>query len=135
MRDMAIASFASSSTAAIASLSLGFVPDVVIFVEAHGGTNPNVRIWTNNATVPAWAAALSLLITGSSGIITRDTSSIVAFAGGNVVTADDVTARSYFKADGTVHAAGDTTGKGITIPAGDQTNSGANLVLAFRADR
>jgi len=135
MRDFAVAQFTSASTAAVASISLGFKPDFAIFIQDHGGTNPNVRLWANNAKFDEWAAALALLVTGSTGAITRDTASLTVYDGGDVVTSTDVTNKKYWKPSGDLYAAGDTTGAGITVPAGDQTNSGANLLIAFRADR
>lgn len=131
---ISLAQFTSANPATIASVSLGFTPEALVLIEAHGATNPNIRIWANNARFSEWAAALALLITGSTGVVTRDTASVIAYAGGDVVTSDDVTAKRYFKRDGSLYAAGDITEAGITIPAGDQTSAGANLILAFRND-
>jgi len=137
MRDIAAVEFISASTAGVVNVGLGFEPDAWIHVEDHGGTNPNIRIGLNNARFTNWASGLALLITGSTGVITRDTSSATIFTGGNTLAADE-TANSdpkHVDRSGNFGSAGDIIAGGLAIPAGDQTNSGRNVVIAFRGDK
>lgn len=136
MKDFALAQFTSSGTAADVSVSLGFTPAIVIAVMNAAGTNPDIRIWPNKDVVSQHAGADdTFLITGATGIITNDTASLAKYAGGDDVTATDVTNRRYAKRDGSLFAAGDKTTPGFFVPAGDQTNSGVNLFFCFRGDR
>lgn len=133
---VSMAQFTSSGTAAEANIQLGFVPDAVLLITDTQGTNPNARIWMNTSNFSMWQAGAddTILITGSTGVFTVDTASIAAYAGGDTVTSTDVTNRKYFNRQGTVTAAAQVTQAGITIPAGDQTNSGKNVLWAFRND-
>lgn len=130
-----MAQFTSESTAAEVRLMLGFVPDFAIVIQDLQGTNPNIRFWANRTRFATWQAGAddSILMTGSTGVLTLDTSSISAYAGGDEVSATDVTNGLYRDAQGNEPAAGVIATAGLSIPAGDQTNSGKNLVLAFRA--
>ena len=136
--DISMVEFISASTAGVVNVQLGYVPDFAILVEDHGGTNPNLRFWGNVASFSGWAAALGLLLTGSSGVVTRDTTSIAAFAGNTKISTVE-TANSdpkHITEDGAFHPGdGTLTKPGITIPAGDQVNSGRNLLIAFRRNR
>lgn len=136
MQLVTIAQFTSESTAADIRLVLGFIPGLVHYIQDLQGTNPNARWWVNRDLFASWQAGAddTILITGSSGIYTLDTASIATYAGGDIVTAADVTAGLYRTHQGGVYAAGAVSGPGITIPAGDQTNSGKNVVFAWRAD-
>lgn len=136
MRDIAIAQFTSSGTAAVAVVELGFVPDAVILVSDDQGTNPNMRLWVNPSKFAMAAAGAddSILDTGSTGVLTLDTASIAAYTGGDTVSATDVTNRKYFDRQGNVQAAGHIASEGVSIPAGDQVNSGKNYLIAFRID-
>jgi hypothetical protein len=103
------------------------VPDAVELFMDWSGT-PRLRRWYNKdrlSQVPG--ADDGLHLQGGSTAWAADTSSFSAYTGGDVVTAADVTAERYRKRDGTLYAAGDITEAGITIPAGDQTNSGINI--------
>jgi hypothetical protein len=84
--DIAIAQFTSATTPGVVDVMLGFVPDFAILIADVDGTNPNLRLWANSDRTPLWADALSLLVTGSSGVITRDTSGIKKYAGGEHVS-------------------------------------------------
>jgi hypothetical protein len=134
MGSVYIAQFTSESTAADVRLVLGFIPALVRYVQDHQGTNPNERWWMNRDLFDLWQAGAddSILQTGSSGVSTLDTSSISSYAGGDTVTSSDVSAGLYRLSDGTEPAAGTIVGAGIAIPAGDQTNSGKNVVFAWR---
>lgn len=134
MGSVYIAQFTSEGTAADVRLVLGFIPALVRYIEDAVGTNPNERWWVNRSLFDLWQAGAddSILQTGSSGISTLDTSSISTYAGGDTVTAQNVTDGLYRLSDGTEPAAGTIVGAGIAIPAGDQTNSGKNLVFAWR---
>lgn len=139
---MAAAEFVSKTSAAgIVNVMLGFVPDFAILISNHGGTNPNVYLWVNGGTgktlganVPA---ALSWLITGSTGVITRDTTGISPYAGGDLVSSAETadTAGKHVTPDGTPAAAGVITTAGLAIPADHQTADGRNVLIAFRANR
>jgi hypothetical protein len=128
------AQFTSASTAGIVDVELGFVPDGVIYIRDHGGTNPSIYLWFNNTAFSQWAAALSLLITGSTGVVTRVTSGITVYNGGETIATAETTASDpkHVNLEGTASAANRVTADGIAIPAALQTNSGANIVLAFR---
>ena len=128
------AQFTSEATAAAIRLQLGFVPDYVEYIENANGTNPNRRFWVNRDQFASIAAGAddSILETGSSGVNTLDTASIAVYNGGDIVTAADVTAGLYRDRQGNVATAGQRSQAGITIPAGDQTNSGVNFVLAVK---
>ena len=138
MRDVAITKWDSQATAADAKVSLGFVPDFAICIFDERGTNPNIRFWFNRARYTDWQAGAddSILMTGSSGVLTVDTASVAAYAGGDKVAAADVTAGTYYKRAfaSTGYAAGDLTSAGLAIPAGDQVNAGHNTIVAFRSD-
>lgn len=128
-----ISQFTSSASAAVASISMGFIPTSVLAQLDVAGTNPKQLTWYNRAHITQWpVAANNILNTGSSGVLTVVTNGISAYAGGDVVTSADVAARKYFKSDGTLYAAGDTTGPGITIAAANQVNSGINIIEAYR---
>ncbi len=131
-----IAQFTSSSTAAVAVICLGYVPDLVEYYENCQGTNPNKRVWVNTAKYSMAAAGAddTILVTGSSGVYTLDTASIAAHTGGDDISDTDVTNRKYFDVQGNVLAATETSKEGISIPAGDQTNSGKNILLCWRAE-
>lgn len=131
-----IAQFTSEATAANVRLQLGFVPGFVIYIQDLQGTNPNIRLWANRSLFASWQAGAddTILMTGSTGVLTLDTASIASYAGGDTVTATNVTDGLYRDKQGNEPAAGHVAQAGISIPAGDQTNSGKNLVLAFRAD-
>lgn len=135
--DVAVVEFISASTAGIVNVELGFVPDFAIYIHGHGGTNPNIYLWANYVKFPRWAEALALLITGSTGVVTRDTTSIAAFAGGNKIATVETANSSpkHVDRDGTFAAAGHICAEGLAIPADHQTNSGANLLVAFRGDQ
>lgn len=134
--EAAVAQFTSTSTAAVAVIELGFIPvHVQAFFDTQG-TNPNIRYWFNLADFSMWQAGADdvILDTGSTGVLTLDTASIAAYAGGDTVTATDVTNRKYFDRQGNVLAAGHIVAAGISIPAGDQVNSGKNVLIVFRND-
>ena len=146
-----VVEFISASTAGVVNLELGFQPDAVIYVQDHGGTNPNIRIWANVAEFSGWAAALSLLVTGSTGVVTRVTTGITAYAGGDTIGSLALPAETansdpkHVALDGSARATfGGTavsvtnlyvTSEGLTLAAAVQTNSGRNLVIAFRRNQ
>ena len=137
--DIAVVEFISASTAGIVYAELGFIPDFAILIQDHGGTNPNIRIWARGGTgktFPLWPAALGLLITGSTGVITRDTASIAEYAGGDTIASAETanTDGKHVTRDGAPGVAGHITAPGVSIPAAEQTNSGRNLLLAWRYD-
>lgn len=130
------AEFQSDATAHDVVICLGFVPDYVRAILDSRATNPNIREWFNRDKFPLWQAGAddSILDTGSTGVLTLDTASIATYAGGDIVTATDVTNGKYRDRAGNVLAAGTRTSAGISIPAGDQTNSGYNHVRAKQFD-
>jgi hypothetical protein len=142
-----VVEFISASTAGVVNLELGFQPDAVIHIQDHGGTNPNIRIWANVAEFPGWAAALSLLVTGSTGVITRVTTGITVFAGGTTLAAAETensdpkhvslegAARATFRGAAISATNNYVTSQGLTLAAALQTNSGRNLVIAFRSNQ
>lgn len=139
--DMAVVEFISASTAGVVDVELGFVPDFVEVIIAHGGTNPSRLTWFNNAKFSAWAAALHLLLTGSTGVVTRVTAGITKYDGGESITTTETadSAPKHVNRDGTAASGTSTnpyiTKAGIAIPAASQVNSGRNVVIAFRADQ
>jgi hypothetical protein len=137
INDIAVCEFISkSSSAGVVDIEFGFDPDLAILIVNHGGTNPNVYIWANNAKFSNWAAALALLITGSTGVITRETSGPTVYAGGDLVSSAE-TANSdpkHIDLSGTAAAANHITASGLSIPAGLQTASARNLAIAIRVN-
>ena len=133
---MAIAQFTSASTAGIVNVELGFKPDFCIFIADIGATNPNINVWANNASVSSWAAALALLITGSTGVVTLDAASLAIYAGGDTIASAQTVNSSPKHVDlyGTAAAAGRITSEGIAIPADHQGNSKPCILIAFQAD-
>lgn len=133
MSQIVAAQWTSESTAAAVRLMLGFVPHFAHFIFDANGTNPNERYWVNRDifTMIAAGADDSILITGSTGVATLDTASVATYAGGDIVTAADVTAGLYRDRLGNEPAAGTRSLAGLSIPAGDQVNSGVNFVYAF----
>ena len=135
---IAIVEFISASSAGIVNVMLGFVPEFAILIQNHGGTNPNIRLWANDSAFSGWAAALSLLLTGSTGVVTRDTTGISVFAGTNQITeAESVNddPKHVDNAGAEVTVVPFIAQAGLVIPADHQTNSGRNLVIAFRRNR
>lgn len=133
--DIAHAQYRSTTPAATLSvICFGFVPVHVRALIDSRGTNPNQLEWFNRDRFSMWQAGAddAVLTTGSTGVITVDTASIAAYAGGDVVTAADVTARKYFDCQGNVLAAGTIAPAGISIPAGDQVADGYNFIQAHR---
>lgn len=132
-----IAQFTSTaSTATIAVICLGYVPDYVEYYQDCQGTNPNKYTWVNTAKFSMFAAGAddTILMTGSTGVLTLDTASLAAHTGGDDISATDVTNRKYFDVQGNVLAATETSKAGISIPAGDQTASGKNFLVCWRAE-
>ena len=139
--------FISASTAGVVNVQLGFAPDATILIQNHGGTNPNIWIWANNSEFSGWAAALGLLLTGSTGVVTRDTASLTVFAGGTTLSAVETanSAPKHIDLEGAFAATvGGTaisttnlyvTKEGVAIPADHQTNSGRNFLIAFRRNQ
>lgn len=138
---MAGAEFISASTAGIVYVMLGFVPDFVIMIQNHGGTNPNIRLWVNGGSGFPFgagiAAALGFKVNGADGVITRDTTSIDVYAGGDLIATTETadTAGKHVDQAGAFAIAGAITQAGISIPADNQTDSGRNVVIAFRMNR
>lgn len=148
-----IAQFTASSTARRTLLQLGFVPDLVIILAAHTATNPNILLWANKGgqTLPAGAQVSGvttvpdilsqwldaddhLLITGSSGVVTRVTTGIAAYFGGDTIAADETvdTNPVHPYSNGSFPKAGEVTAAGIELPAAILINSALYLVIAFR---
>jgi hypothetical protein len=107
------------------------------FAEVYIGiedTNSNLYEWARLATFDQWpAAADALLTTGSDGIRTLETSGPLVYAGGDTVTATDVTNGAYRDRDGAILAAGVVTTAGLSIPAALQTASSKNFLRVYRA--
>jgi hypothetical protein len=125
-----------SSSAGIVNVELGFAPDFAVLITNHGGTNPNVYFWANNSRWSNWAAALALLVTGSTGVITRETSGPTVYAGGDTVASAETadTAGKHVDLTGTPASAGHITAAGLAIPAALQTASGRNFLWAGRVN-
>lgn len=123
--------FTSASTAGIVHVELGFTPRFAILVSNYGGTNPNLYFWADQ-----WTDALSLLLTGSTGVVTRDTTGIDQYAGNETIAAAETVNSSPKHVDllGVAAGAGHITAGGLSIPADHQANSGTNLLIAFRGE-
>lgn len=136
VNDIVCCEFISASTAGIVNVELGFGPDFAILIADHGKTSPDIYIWFNNARWASWAAALALLITGSTGVVTRVTSGPTVFAGGNLIATAETANSSpkHVDLDGTAAAAGHVAAAGLAIPAALQTNSTRNMLLAGRVN-
>lgn len=135
---MDIIHFTSESTARITTLLLGYIPDYVVMISDHGDTSPDRFEWFNTLKYSGWTTALSLLTTGTTGVVTRDTTGITAFTGGQASSSEE-TADNYIYYDADSTAVTVTAGlplqPGIRIPADHQANSGKNVVVCFRSDR
>jgi len=136
-----VVEFISASTAGIVRVELGFEPDWCIFAQAHGATNPNIYLWFNSkykgsGDTEGWPAGLSLLLTGSSGVVTRDTSGITVFAGGTKISSaeTDNSSPKHIDVAGNPAGANHVTAAGVVIPTDHQTNSGRNVLVAFKED-
>lgn len=148
-----IAQWTAHSTARKTRLLLGFIPDYVRIIANHTATSPDVLEWFNKGgqTLPAgqqvpgtttapanisqWLDADDhLLVTGTSGIVTRVTTGISAYFGGDVLSADDAVSSNpvHIFDDGTFGKAGLVTPAGIEIPAAVLTNSALYIALCFR---
>jgi hypothetical protein len=125
-----------TSTAGVVYCELGFAPDFCMLISGHGGTNPNIYYWVNNTKWAGWASALDLLLTGSTGVVTRDTSGITVYAGGErIATAEtDDTDGKHVSRTTAFAPSGHMTSAGVAVPADHQTAGGRNMLLAFRAD-
>lgn len=137
MPNVMLAEFQSAATAADVVVVLGTVPHYIEAFLDDRATNPNKRYWFNRDLFTLWQAGAddTILDTGSTGVLTVDTASIAAYAGGDIVTADDVTNTKYRDRHGNTLAAGTRTGAGFSIPAGDQTNSGYNHFVCIVSDQ
>lgn len=148
-----VAQWTVSSTARATNLQLGFVPDYVEAILNHGATNPDFLYWFNKGgqTLPAsqqvggisaapslfsqWLDADDhLILTGSSGVVTRVTTGIAVYFGGDLIAADETVDSNpvHPYADGSFPKAGEITLPGILLPAAVLTASGKCLVKAFR---
>lgn len=139
MRDSpAIVAFASEATAEAVNIMLGFVPAYVVYLRDTNGTNPNRYEWFNTDDYPSWSADADgdndtcLLTTGSTGVVTVIDDGIKPYAGAEVVASG--TDENFRDREGDIPAVGTVTSQGITIPAAIQTNSGRNVVLAYRSE-
>lgn len=137
--NVAMAEFLSkTSSAGVVNVELGFVPDYVCLIADVDGTNPIRYEWINSTEFPlVGTAALSLLTTGSSGIVTRDTSGISVFAGGTTIASAETTNSDpkHVTEAGAAAAAGHITAAGVAIPADHQVASGKNFLMALRRSR
>lgn len=135
---MEIIQYTSKATARVTTFLLGYVPDAVVHISDFGATNPNIHIWNNTNKYSLWTAALSLLLTGSSGIVTRDTTGMTVFAGGAALSTEETADNFiYVNPDSTevTVVVDDPLQPGVRVPADHQTNSGTNIVWFFRSDR
>jgi hypothetical protein len=117
---VAVAFSANGSALDIVRVELGFVPDAWLFISDHAGTNPNIFIGFNNRYMSDWTNALGLLVTGSTGVVTRDTASIDEWVGSNEILTAEATA-------GNTHDYVDMTGAEITKAAGDASKPGVQI--------
>jgi hypothetical protein len=136
--DIAIVEAISKTSAAgLLYVELGFVPDFAMVITNHGGVAPDIRFWANRARFPGWtAAAQSILMLGSTGVLSQDTASVAVYDGGESISAAETTDSDpkHVNRAGLPSSAGRITAPGISIPAGDQTAGGRNLVVAMRSD-
>jgi hypothetical protein len=131
---VSVAFSANGSALDIVRIELGFVPDAWFFISDHAGTNPLVMFGFNNRYMSDWTNALGLLITGSTGVITRDTASIDEWVGTNEVLAAEATSNNthdYYDMSGAeiTRAAGDVSKPGVQIPADHFPGVGDKCVL------
>jgi hypothetical protein len=132
---LTMAQFTAGSTARLTHLQLGFVPDFVQVIALHTATNPNFLYWYNKAVLSQWLDADDhLLLTGSSGEVTRVTTGIAVYEGGEVIEADETINSNpvHPYTDGTFPKAGVTTSPGISLPAAILTANGLYIVNAWR---
>ena len=150
---VAIAQFTAGSTARQTFVQFGFIPDLVLVIANHTATNPDLLLWINKGgqTLPAsqqvpnvttapsilsqWLDANDhLLVTGSTGVITRVTTGIAAYFGGDLIAADESVSSNpvHPYADGTFPKAGAITAAGIELPAAILTNSALYMVIGWR---
>lgn len=156
-----IAQWTTGSTARLTRLLLGFVPDYCRIFVNHEATNPSILEWFNKGgqTLPAaqqvpnpnaaatgpgtqapsvisqWLDADDhLLLTGSTGVVTRVTSGIAAYFGGDLIAADNTIDSNpvHIFDDGKFAKAGLVTPAGISIPAASLTANGLNVGIFFR---
>lgn len=134
-----VAQFTTASSKGQVYLSLGFVPDFVMALLNITGTNPNMFYWCNPATITSFPAQLITML-GSSGVFTIDTDAVdivTAYAGGER-EGQDFSGETANSATKHVDHTGALIGSGLYTPAGIyitdeyQTNSGINIVVAFR---
>lgn len=156
--EITMAQFTAGATARRTLLQLGFVPDAAIVFAAHTATNPNILFWFNKGgqTLPAnmqvpdgadsfgtlapsvlsqWLDADDhLLLTGSTGVVTRVTTGIAAYFGGEEITADESISSNpqHPYSDGTFPKSGARTMAGLELPAAILTNDALYIVIAFR---
>lgn len=133
-----IVSFTSEATARITTILLGYIPDYVELISDHDDTSPDRFEWFNSTKYTTWGAAVSMVTTGTTGVITRDTTGMTAFAGGQALSSEETADNYIYKdADGTTITvvAGQNLPPGIRIPADHQANSGKNIVKCFRTER
>lgn len=132
-----IAQFTSSATKGDVYVCLGFVPDYVKVLLNVTGTNSDVLEWFNPATITLFPASV-LSTGGDDGVRIKDTDAadiITAYAGGDKIVGADNEATDdpkYVDHTGALIADGKYTPAGIWIADEYQTNSGINIVLAFK---
>ena len=133
-RTVSVAFSANGSALDITRVELGFVPDAWFFISDHAGTNPNIFFGFNNRYQSDWTNALGLLITGSTGVVTRDTASIDEYVGTNDLLAAEATSNNThdyidFTGAEVTKAAGDAVKPGVQIPADHFPGVGDKCVL------
>jgi hypothetical protein len=135
---VAMAQFTSKTSAAgVVNIMFGFKPDLVIMIRDLSAVSPDIRVWLDSGQLPLWTIN-SLLITGTTGVITKVASMFSTYAGGTKVTTAETTDSDPKHVDraGTAHSGdGTITAEGIAVAAAAQTAGKVNIVLAFRADK
>lgn len=130
-----MAQWTVGGTARATYVMFGFVPDYVRVFINHSATNPDILEWFNKATLSQWLDADDhLLLTGSTGVVTRVTTGIAAYAGGDTIAADETISSNpvHVFTDGTFAKAGLITPAGIFLPAAILTANGLCVAIAHR---
>lgn len=131
----AVGQFKSApTTIGIIYLMLGFIPDYFELFSAIDQTSPNIERWFNKATLGFSSSTnlstgvdRTILDTGSTGVLTVDTTPVIsAYAGGDVITATEV-------ATAATAAHVDRQGNLVTVPSGGQIITQPGLTIAADA--
>lgn len=139
-----IVQFNSESSAGDIYVGLGYVPDFCVFIADFAGT-PKMYFWASNDEFSGWTddAAVKFANHASAQLSWDSADTISEYAGGGRVgTAQQITdgvadllAAKTRDNSGAQYSTGAVLPAGVMVASEIQTNSGKNLLVAFRRNQ